>query len=46
MSKRIVFTAFIVIFAASAFSLDFDPSIWNMNGVGRGYPTLAGMGGQ
>jgi hypothetical protein len=27
-------------------TLGFDTSIWNMNGVGRGYPTLAGMGGQ
>jgi hypothetical protein len=40
--------------AASAFKtagfwtgpLGFNPSIWNMNGVGRGYPTRAGMGGQ
>ena len=38
--------------AASAFktasfwtgTLGFDTSIWNMNGVGRGYPMLAGMG--
>jgi hypothetical protein len=28
-------------------TLGFDDTlIWNMNGVGRGYPTLAGMGGQ
>jgi hypothetical protein len=26
--------------------MDFDPTIWSMTGIGRGYPRLANVGGQ